>query len=229
MTKYLIEYIKYDFILAKRLSDNQIKEIIESFKKGKNVEELSKYYNCTKLTITRNIKKVLGEKKYNELIISSKELYLNSSKDFNNNLLETKNEKHETINRNSEEEYIPITPFIEITPLNCEIESENQKDLSSIPISEIVFPKTVYILVDKKIELETKYLRDYPKWQFLAQEELKRKTIEIYYDLKIAKGSCGKEQKVIKVPNTSVFKTVAPILLSRGISRIVSSDKLIAL
>ena len=40
---------------------------------------------------------------------------------------------------------------------------------------------------------------------------------------------CNKEQKVIKVPNSNVFKIVAPILLSRGISRLVNADKLIAL
>mgnify|MGYP001342889253 CR=1 FL=1 len=85
------------------------------------------------------------------------------------------------------------------------------------------------MIVDKKVELEVKYLNDYPEWQFLSQEELKRKTIEIYFDLKIAKDFCGKEQRVIKVPNTSIFRKVAPILLSRGISRIVSSGKLIAL
>ena len=39
----------------------------------------------------------------------------------------------------------------------------------------------------------------------------------------------NKEQKVIKVPNTEVFKIVAPQLISRGISRIISDDKLIAL
>ena len=38
-----------------------------------------------------------------------------------------------------------------------------------------------------------------------------------------------KDQKVIKVPNTNVFKIVAPLLNSRGISRIVSDDKLIAI
>ena len=38
-----------------------------------------------------------------------------------------------------------------------------------------------------------------------------------------------KDQKVIKVPNTNVFKIVAPILISRGISRIVNSENLIAL
>ena len=54
-------------------------------------------------------------------------------------------------------------------------------------------------------------------------------TIEIFLDMKTAKRFCKKDQKVIKVPNTDVFKKVAPILLSRGISRIVSADKLIAL
>jgi hypothetical protein len=85
------------------------------------------------------------------------------------------------------------------------------------------------MIVDKKIELKTKYLKDYPNWQFLSNDELERKTIEIFEDLKNAKRSCNKEQRVIKVPNTEVFKIVSPFLLSRGISRIVSDDKLIAL
>ena len=101
--------------------------------------------------------------------------------------------------------------------------------MSSIPITEVDFPKAVYMIVDKKIELETKYLKEYPEWQFLAEEELNRKTIEIFFDIKLAKRICNKEQKVIKVPNTKVFSIVAPILLSRGISRIVCPDKLIAL
>ena len=85
------------------------------------------------------------------------------------------------------------------------------------------------MVVDKKIELEIKYLKDFPNWQFLSNEELNRKTIEIFNDLKVAKRFCNKEQKVIKVSNTDVFRLVAPILLSKGISRIVNSDKLIAL
>ena len=85
------------------------------------------------------------------------------------------------------------------------------------------------MIVDKKIELETKFLRDYPEWEFLPNEDLGRKCIEIYNDLKTAKRFCNKEQKVIKVPNTDVFKIVAPILISRGISRIVNSEQLIAL
>ena len=116
-----------------------------------------------------------------------------------------------------------------MTPLNYEIDNIPQKDLSSIPISDIDFPKVVFMIVDKKIELQTKRLNEYPQWQFLSKEELDRNTIEIFYDLKIAKRFCSKEQKVIKVPNTDVFRVVGPLLISRGISRIVTSDKLIAL
>ena len=85
------------------------------------------------------------------------------------------------------------------------------------------------MIVDKKIELETKLLREYPEWQFLPEVDLNQKTIELYAELKDAKRNCKKEQKVIKVVNTQVFRIVAPILISRGITRLVCSDKLIAL
>ena len=77
--------------------------------------------------------------------------------------------------------------------------------------------------------MQTKLLKDYPEWQFLPQSDLNRKTIEVYFDAKEAKRFCNKEQKVIKVPNTKVFSIAAPILISKGISRIVCPDKLIAL
>ena len=130
---------------------------------------------------------------------------------------------------NEEKEYFSSSSFMEITPLDYEIDNLPQKDLSSLPISNIIFPNIVYMVVDKNIELKTKYLREYPDWQFLSEDELNRETIEIFNDLKSAKMVCNKEQKVIKVPNSNVFKIVAPILLSRGISRLVNADKLIAL
>ena len=63
----------------------------------------------------------------------------------------------------------------------------------------------------------------------MPYEDLNRKTIEIFFDLNIAKRSCNKEQKVIKVPNTDVFRIAAPVLIAKGISRIVCAENLIAL
>ena len=225
--------------MAKRLSEKRKEEIIQCFTSGKTLEDLAREFDFTKLTISRNLKKNLGEEKYKELIqknkrsnqstsLKDKRSFLGNSKD----LYEENHKDNYTNNKtekNHEEEQFHVTPFMEITPLNCEIENSPQKDLSSVPMSEFEFPNMVYMIVEKKIELETKYLKEYPEWQFLSNDELNRKTIQIYLDLKNAKRFCNKEQKVIKVPNTKVFKIVAPLLLSRGISRIVSEDKLIAL
>ena len=218
--------------MGKRLTEEQKEEIIKLFVSGVKVEDLSFQFNCTKFTISRNIKKKIGEEQYNSLLIRNK---LNNNKS-SDNKIEKQDQNKIPNNRKKEkktdylsEEFTQMSEFMEITPLNFDIDNSIQKDLTSVSISEVNLPNTVYMIVDKKVELEIKYLKDYPKWNFLSQDELKRKTIEIYYDLKTAKSFCQKEQKVIKVPNTNIFKLVAPILNSRGISRIISAEHLIAL
>ena len=227
--------------MAKRLTEKQKSEIAEYFKNGKTIEALSEEFNCSILTITRNLKKNLGEIIYKELLEKNKDFHelntlLEKGKKKKNNLELTKKiSKNEfsdekTFDANqSEDNNFSSTEFVEISPLHFEIENVPRKELSSIPIQEIDFPNTVYMIVHKNIELEIKLLKDYPEWEFLPNEDLQRKTIEIYFDLKLAKRACSKEQKVIKVPNTDVFRIVSPILISRGISRIISSEKLIAL
>ena len=212
--------------MAKRISDKEKKEIIKDFINKKTLEEISKKYNFAKLTISRNLKKTLGEKKYYELINLPKQ-----ENQFSNN--KNSLDQYSAISNNTsevfEESSFTETSFLEIAPLNYEIDNQPQKDLSSISITEVSLPKIVYMIVDKKIELEPKLLKEYVQWNFLSEKDLNRKTIEIYFDLKIAKRSCSKDKKVIKVPNSEVFKIVAPILISKGISRIVSSELLIAL
>ncbi len=222
--------------MTKRLSEKQKEEIIRDFSAGKNIDQLAKEFNCSKLTISRNLKKKLGEKKYKALL--KNELKLNKiqeSKDEIELLTSKELFKEDLIfaekysNYPETEDNFETNIFAEITPLNHDIDNSPRKDFSSVPLSEIDFPKVVYMIVDKKIELETKLLGDYPQWQFLPQIDLNRKSIEIYYDVKIAKSFCKSNQKVIKVPNPNVFEIVAPILLARGISRIISDKNLIAL
>ena len=217
--------------MARRLSDKQKEKFTQEFINGKNINDLVEEFGSTKLTISKYLKKKLGEKTFQSLIKkskSSKELFNNrerSSSIENENLL-NKVSKRNISNKEAdsnlieEESNFALNDFVEVAPLNYEIENITQKDLSSIPLSDIDFPKVVFMIVDNKIELQTKLLNDYPQWQFLSKEELNRKTIEIFYDLKIAKSFCSKEQKVIKVPNTDVFRIVGPLLISRGITRI---------
>ena len=224
--------------LAKRLTEKQKEEIKINFLDNQSVEFLSEKFNCTKTTIIRNLKKSLGEIKYNEILnrlnatfdLKNKNLLENDNQQINEkNKINKSDDTSISIGISNEDKINPFESFIEITPLDHDFEAVSQKDISSIPLSEIKLPNMVFLIVKKEIELETKYLKDYPEWQFLPQNDLKRKTIEIHFDLKTAKRICNKDQKVIKVPNTDVFRIVAPILMSRGISRIVTAENLISI
>ena len=215
--------------MAKRISENEKNEIINDFIKNKTLEEISEKFNFTKLTITRHLKKTLGDEKYTEIIKikKKKKRSLNHTTLDNNKLSDNdiKLKPEELINKHSFHE----NTFFEVATLNVDIDNEPQKDLSSVSIKEVDLPKVVYLIVDKQVELETKILKEYVEWNFLSEEDLNRNTIEIFYDLKSAKRSSKKEQRVIKVPNSDVFNIAAPILRARGISRIVSSKVLISL
>ena len=227
--------------MAKRLTENQKKEITEGFKNGITIDSLSKDFNCTRLTIIRNLKTSLGEenyKKFSKKIKKSiKKIGISESKDELNLNLNDNEESLEYINQENKnhseisigEDFYPASSFLEISPIDYEIDHSSRKELSSVPISDFVFPETVYMIVDNKIELEIKLLKDYPQWDFLPNEDLNRKTIQIHLDSKSAKRLCNKDQKIIKVPNTKVFQIAAPFLIAKGISRIVSAEKLIAL
>ena len=210
--------------MARRLTETQIQEIISNFYDGKSIDSLSEKFKCSKLTISRNLKKNISESTYKDLISKNKFSGQNS---FNKKKIKNLNEKDSA--GSSQDNYFESSSFFEITPLNEQIDNSPRRDLSSIPISDVKFPKVVYMVVDKKIELEIKLLKDCPDWQFLSENELNRKTIMVFFELRSAKSMCNKEQKVIKVPNPEVFKIAAPILNSRGISRLVTEDKLIAL
>jgi len=214
--------------LAKRISEKQKQEIVNEFVKKKSLEEISENFQFTKLTIVRNLKKILGQKKYDEL------LELSNPSDLSHSSTNIKHQKFPSPTNQQSFDVPNIEShledeFLEIAPLNLEIDNLPQKDFSSISIEDVELPKIVYMVVDKQIELETKLLREYSQWSFLSEEDLSRNTIEIFNDMKSAKRSSKKDQKVIKVPNSNVFKITSSILKARGISRIVSSELLIAL
>ena len=212
--------------MAKRISEKQKIEILEDFVNEKTIDEISKKFNFTKLTISRNLKKSLGDEKYFQLINISKTLKNSvGTKQISDQI--NSNSK-ESSDANNEESFSGAS-FVEIVPLDYDIDKAPHRELSSIPISEMELPKVVYMVVDKQIELETKLLKDYSAWSFLPEKDLNRKTIEIFFEIKVAKRFSNKDQKVIKVPNSDVLRVAAPILVSKGISRIVSSETLIAL
>ena len=225
--------------MPKRLSDNQKEEMINRFKTGTSIDQLSIELGFTKLTISKNLKKSLGDEFFNSLVkdkdqiskskndsLEIDKISIKRIEDFKNNNF-AKDNLHE-FSKIDENGFLNSS-FMEIVPVDYEFDNQPRKELSSIPINEINLPNIVFMVVDRKIELETKPLRDYPDWHFLPEKDLNLKTIKIYADLKDAKRDCNKDQKVIKVPNTNVFKIASKILISRGISRIIYDNELISL
>ena len=200
--------------MSKRITEKEIKDLVNDFRSGILLKSLVESYGYSKTTINKYLKKNIDEKEYK--ILTKSQILDNQIS--NNNFSEVNNESCDF-----------QSDFYELEPVDVHIDQESRKDFSSVPLDTINFPPIVYMIVDKNIELKTKLLKEYASWQFLPEEDLNRKTIEVFFEMKNAKSMCNKDQKVIKIPNTNVFKIAAPILLSRGISRIVSEEQLITI
>ena len=54
--------------MAKRLTEKQKEKILKNFLEGKNIDEISEEFNFTKLTISRNLKKILLQRKTKQIL-----------------------------------------------------------------------------------------------------------------------------------------------------------------
>ena len=59
--------------------------------------------------------------------------------------------------------------------------------------------------------------------------ELERQGLCLFTSPRTAKRQCGRSQRVIKVPDTTVFERTSSYLLAKGITRLVMEGTLIAI
>ena len=117
-----------------------------------------------------------------------------------------------------------------IEPLvsSFDFDQDNQKvDFKILDFD--ILPESVYMIVDKKVELDLQLISDLPEWSFLPENELKRNAILLFSHQRSAKRSCSRNQRVIKIPNTSIFDFSKSYLISKGITRLIFEDSIIAL
>ena len=120
--------------------------------------------------------------------------------------------------------------FEEIAPLVSGFDFDLQKQKSDFEILDYeCLPESVYMIVDKKVELELQLISDLPEWSFLPENELQRKAILLFSNQRSAKRICSRSQRVIKIPNTNVFKLSQSYLISKGITRLILEDSIIAI
>ena len=60
--------------MARRLSDKQKEKLTQEFINGKNINDLVEEFGSTKLTISKYLKKNLGEETFQSLIESKKNI-----------------------------------------------------------------------------------------------------------------------------------------------------------
>ena len=130
----------------------------------------------------------------------------------------------------SEEDEAPVAEtFTELVPLQGVGDLSGRSTIEARPLAAGLLPESVYMLVDKLVELDARPLRDFPELGPLDDTEMERHGLCLYGSPRAAKRQCGRSQRVIKVPDTGVFERTSHYLLARGITRLVMDGSLIAL
>ena len=93
--------------------------------------------------------------------------------------------------------------------------------IQPLPLAAAALPTSLYLLVDKTVELEARPLREFSELGPLPQEEQDRQALMLYVNPRQAKRQCGRSQRVIKLPDSTVLQRTAPYLVAQGITRLV--------
>ena len=127
------------------------------------------------------------------------------------------------------EELVPMDVFTELVPLIGVAGLSGSAPMETQPLSPGVLPDSVYMLVDKVVELDARPLRDFPELGPLDTVDQDRQGLFLFANPRAAKRQCGRSQRVIKVPDTTVFERTSSYLLKRGITRLVMEGTVVAL
>jgi hypothetical protein len=127
------------------------------------------------------------------------------------------------------EEPVPMDVFTELVPLIGVAGLSGSAPMETQPLSPGVLPDSVYMLVDKVVELDARPLKDFPELGPLDTVDQDRQGLFLFANPRAAKRQCGRSQRVIKVPDTTVFERTSSYLLKRGITRLVMEDTVVAL
>ncbi len=238
-------------MILRRLSKKQKAEILEAFTAGESASVLAGKYSCATATINRTVKTLLSTDEYkllkgkrskiskgevkkpsNEIENKQKDcfLYSSSSRAVEENVNDSElsiESDYELTNTKLEENN---NSFELIEPLVYSFDFDEDKLKIGFELLDFeCLPESVYMIVDKKVELDLQLISDLPEWSFLPENELQRNAILLFTNQRSAKRSCSKNQRVIKIPNTSIFKLSKSYLISKGITRLILEDSIIGL
>ena len=223
--KTLLSESEYALLKKKRSKiSNKQSKLIENQISSKRKDDFEQSNSLIPLEEEDQSRKVDEEIIYSKDFEEVTNLALEDADDFNEDLTsENQNKKSHNVERinNTFEE---IAPLISGFDFNLDKQKVNFEILNYESL-----PESVYMIVDKKVELELQPISDLEEWSFLPENELQRNAILLFTNQRSAKRICSRSQRVIKIPNTNVFKLSKSYLISKGITRLILEDSIIGL
>ena len=240
----------------RRLSDSQKQDLVGRYKAGESTAALAALFGCSSNTVSRTVRALLPADAYEALkasrqkggvvapVTASSDLPLQTAAadvvvengdsvqddDGSSLALDDADDFGEDLEDEiGDDDSVSVETFTELAPLAGSGDLSGRHRTEALAFSAGVLPASVYMLVDKVVELDARPLREFPELGLLDETELERKGLCLFNSPRAAKRQCSRNQRVIKVPDTGVFARTSSYLLARGISRLVMEGQLIAL
>jgi len=229
---------------APRLNDSQKEELVGRYRQGETAQALAVAYGCSPNTVSRVLKASLQPEEMEAIkrqsrgraatssapVIASvpepapvlepeastvlddseaeqRELAIDDADDFSEDGLDEAD-----LGGDDETDDSAVSPAVAVVP-GVVLEAQ--------PLIPGALPASVYMLVDKTVELQAKPLRDFPELGSLPDEEQALQALMLFTNPRQAKRQCGRTQRVIKVPDAGVLQRRSSYLVAQGITRLV--------
>lgn len=234
---------------ASRLNNSQKQELVQRYQAGEASAALAEAFECSTNTVSRTVKAALGVEAYAAL----KEQRAKGTVAINPEQINPEPENQTTqkldevravlalddaddfaTNHKEESEIIDLeieqnNDFFTLPLLAVEANLSDGDPCVSKPLVTSELPASLYLLVDREVELKGTPVKDFSELGRVAPQEEDLQAIALFVNPRQAKRQCGRSQRVIKVPDSSLLDLTAPYILAQGISRIVLEGALYAI
>jgi hypothetical protein len=226
---------------APRLTDSQKQELVARYRQGETAQALAEAYGCSPNTVSRVVKAALSA----EEMAASRKQGRSAKAD---PVAELAAPDEDVIPADDDAGVLAIEDADEFgdddddfaddgldddeADLEADLEAELADPAPAFslpqgerpetkPLQPGLLPSSVYMLVDKTVELQAKPLREFPELGALPEEELELQALMLFTNPRQAKRQCGRSQRVIKVPDSEVLQRRSAYLVAQGITRLV--------
>ena len=225
---------------APRLTEGQKEELVARYRQGETAQALAASYGCSPNTVSRVLKAGIDADELAELKKQSRsrssakpaavveapapepELTTSepeeSSDDEEDPGVLAIDDADDFGDDGDEETFEDGDDALEVAPLGGVPAAEL---IDPIPLLPGLLPSSVYMLVDKVVELQAKPLNEFPELGSLPEAEQARQALMLFTNPRQAKRQCGRSQRVIKVPDSDVLQRRSSYLVAQGITRLV--------